>query len=531
VGEMGFSGPRDDGSVGTEQRHGGEAQTLGAEEDRYAREVQLASEDDGKVRRVWIGRLLGPVVAVVIYLLLPGGEEGLNHAGRMTAAMAGLMAVWWMTEAIPLAATSLIPIALFPIVGVADIEDATAPYADDIIFLFMGGFMIAQAVERWGLHRRIALRTVLAAGTKPTQLIGGFMIATGFLSMWVSNTATVVMMLPIGVSILALVSSQLQDEGRSLDDPEWAPFGTALMLAIAYSASIGSVATIIGTPPNGIVVGYLGQQGVDVGFAQWMMLGLPLALIFMVIAWIALTRVLFTIEPQSLPGGRELIRDELERMGAMSRGERFVLGVFVVTALLWVNRAWLENLPGLGGLDDAGIAIAATVALFLVPIEGRRGVMALNWEWAKRIPWGILILFGGGLSLAAAIEENGVADFIGEQVGALGFLPLILIIAVIAATVVFLTEITSNTATAAAFVPIIGGIAAGLGFAETTLVVPAALAATFAFMLPVATPPNAIVFGSGRITIAQMARAGVGLNIIGIVLVTAAMITLGGMVF
>lgn len=512
--------------MGTEV--GGQDRDGGAE---YQEEVTAAAQETSKIRRTWIGRVLGPVVAVIVHQSL-GAAEALPPEGRVTAAIAALMAVWWMTEAMPLPATSLLPVVLFPLLGVSDIEGATTPYASPVIFLFGGGFLIAQAVQRWGLHRRIALHTVLVVGTRPRRLIAGFMITSGGLSMWISNTATTVMMLPIGVSILALIASRLDDEGEgTLDLPsQWQPFATALMLGIAYGASIGSVATIIGTPPNGIMAGYLAQRGTPIGFGQWMLFGLPIAAVFMVIAWVLLTRVLFTIEPGELPGGRELIRSELDDLGPMNRGELVTLGVFGAVAVLWVGRSWLETLPGLGGLDDAAIAIAGALALFLIPVDWRRGVMALNWDWAKRIPWQILILFGGGLSLASAIEDNQVAAFVGEVVGDLDWLALPLLVAVIALTIVLLTEVTSNTATAAVFIPILGGVATGLGLGPAELVVPATLAATFAFMLPVATPPNAIVFGSGHLAVGQMARAGIWLNLVGIVLNVAAVYTLATVV-
>lgn len=486
------------------------------------------SDAAGRARRAWIGRALGPTVALAIYLAL-GAADTLPPQGRITAAVTGLMAVWWMTEAMPLPATSMLPVVLLPLLADVDIRSVTTPYADPVIFLFGGGFVIAQAVERWGLHRRIALHTVLLVGTRPRRLIAGFMITSGGLSMWISNSATTVMMLPIGVSLLALVASRLNDEGDGVAGlpAEWKPFATALMLSIAYAASIGSVATIIGTPPNGIMAGYLAQQGVPVGFGQWMLFGVPVAVIFMSIAWLLLTRVIFRIEPTELPGGRGLIRSELAGMGRMQRGERVTMSVFGVVAVLWIARTWLETLPGLSGLDDASIAVAGAVALFLIPVDARRGVMALNWSWAKRIPWEILILFGGGLSLASAIEEHGVAAFVGESVGALDWLALPLLVVAIVLTMIVVTEITSNTATAAVFLPIIGGIAVGLGLGPAELVVPATLAATFAFMLPVATPPNAIVFGSGHIAITQMSRAGVWLNLVGVVLNVAAVYTLG----
>lgn len=483
------------------------------------------------VRRVWIGRVLGPVVAVTTYLLLAVADD-LSPPGRVTAAIAALMAVWWMTEAMPLPATSLLPVVLFPVLGATDVERATAPYASPVIFLFGGGFLLAQAVQRWDLHRRIALYTVLLVGTRPRRLIAGFMVTSGGLSMWISNTATTVMMLPIGLSVLALVASRLdpEDPGELGLPPSWQPFATALMLAIAYAASIGSVATIIGTPPNGIMAGYLAQQGSPIGFGRWMVFGLPVAAVFMIVAWVLLTRLLFRIGSIELPGGRELIRSELSAMGPMTRGERVTLAVFVTVAVLWVARGWLQTLPGLAGLDDATIAIAGALALFLIPVDRRRGIMALDWEWARRIPWRILLLFGGGLSLASAIEHNGVAAFIGEAVAELDRLAVPVLVAVVALTVVLLTEVTSNTATAAVFVPILGGIATGLGLGPAELVVPATLAATFAFMLPVATPPNAIVFGSGHIGVGQMARVGVWLNLVGVALNVAAVYTLGVLV-
>ncbi|WP_019815481.1 SLC13 family permease [Saccharomonospora saliphila] len=478
------------------------------------------------VRRQWIGLAVGPVLAVVTYLVLP---PSLPPEGRTTAAVAVLMAVWWVTEALPLPATALLPLVLFPFFGVSDIEDAAAPYADDIIFLFMGGFMIALAMQRWNLHRRIALRTVLAVGTKPVMLIAGFMLATAFISMWVSNTATAVMMLPIGVSVLGLVSQLGDGEG----DPN---FATALMLGIAYAASIGSLSTIIGTPPNTLLVGYLEENfDITLTFGQWMMFGLPVSAVFLVLAWLVLTRVVFRPRLRSLPGGRELIRRELDEMGPMSRGERNALTVFVLAALSWIVIPTLadrdvvaEAVPWLGNISDAGIAMAAAVVLFLLPVAPRTGVRTLDWDTAKQIPWGILLLFGGGLSLSSHFTDTGLSEWIGDQVSGLSAFPVIALAAVSALLVLLLTELTSNTATAAAFLPILGGVAVGLGYGPMVLVVPAAMAATCAFMLPVATPPNAIVFGSGHVTIGQMVRGGALLNVIGVVLITLAAYTLGG---
>ena len=482
------------------------------------------------------GRYLGPVLALIVYFVLPGGEAGLSSAGKATAAVGVLMAIWWVTEALPLPATSLLPLALFPITGVLSMEDAAAPYANDLIFLFMGGFMLALAMQRWGLHRRIALLTVRAVGTTPTRMIGGFMVASAFLSMWVSNTATTVMMLPIGLAVLKLVYERV--EGQSSDEDSLtgsgAPaFSTALMLGIAYAASIGSLGTIIGTPPNTFLIAYLQEDhGIDIGFGQWMLFATPMAVVFLGLAWLMLTRVLYPPAMDEIPGGRELIDEELGKMGPMSRGEKVVLGVFVTTALLWISRSlFLQDLfagTTLEGIDDAAIAIGAAIVLFAWPIDRKHGVFALDWDTAKQLPWGILLLFGGGLALAAGVGENGVDKFIGQQVEALGGIPVYLLIASTVLIVIVLTELTSNTATTAAVVPILGGVAVGLGYGPMMLVVPAALAATCAFMLPVATPPNAIVFGSGYITIKQMVYAGVLFNVVGLALITGIVLLLAG---
>ncbi len=483
----------------------------------------------GPTRRARIGRFVGPLVAVVVHQALTGTPLGGD--ARATAAVGALMATWWITEAVPLPVTSLLPVALFPLTGATGVEAATRPYANEILFLFGGGFVLAQAVQRWGLHRRIALLTVLAVGTQPVRLIGGFMLATAFLSMWVSNTATVVMMLPIGASVLGLLGQDAPGDqdppgtadiasGSAAADIDPRSFGTALMLAIAYAASIGSVATLIGTPPNGILAGYLADQGSPIGFGRWMLLGLPLAIVFLGIAWLLLTRVLFRLPQAAIPGGEGVIRDALTKMGPPGVGERRTLAVFVVTAALWVTRPVITGLPGLSGLTDASIAIAAAIALFLVPAG--RGIALLSWDDAKQIPWGILLLFGGGLALASGIEDTGIAAYIGEQVVGLGHLDVVVLVAVTAVVIVLLTEVTSNTATAAVFIPILAGAAMGLDLPVTMLIVPATLVASFAFMLPVATPPNAIVFASGAVTVADMARAGVWLNIIGVGLVVAA---------
>ncbi|SDP04501.1 solute carrier family 13 (sodium-dependent dicarboxylate transporter), member 2/3/5 [Actinopolyspora xinjiangensis] len=500
-------------------------------------EVGETTEPTRVSRRAWIGRFLGPLLAVAVYFALPGGENGVTDPARAVASVGLLMAVWWVTEALPLAATALLPIALFPLLGVGDVEAATTPYANDIVFLFMGGFMLALGMQRWGLHRRIALRTVLAVGTRPVRVVGGFMLATAFLSMWVSNTATTVVMLPIGMSVLTLVFEQLRGDStgetvrRAMNEPGdggEGRFATCLMLAIAYAASIGSLATLIGTPPNLFMAGFLSETyDIRIGFGQWMVFGLPLAAVLLFVAWSLLTRVVYPTTITDIPGGRELFRNELAKLGPMNRGERVVLVVFVLTALLWILREPLTSLlPGLG-LSDAGIAIFASLVLFAVPVDARRGVFTLDWSSALKLPWGVLLLFGGGLSLADAVGSSGLDAFIGNRVGALGWIPTILLVLVTVAAVIFLTEMTSNTATAATFLPILAGVALGLDMDPLLLVVPATVAASCAFMLPVATPPNAIVFGSGYVTIPRMVKAGWWLNLTATVLIPIALYGLG----
>ncbi|GAB3439720.1 DASS family sodium-coupled anion symporter [Streptomonospora sediminis] len=488
-----------------------------------------SAEAETGLSRKRIGLVAGVVLALAVYFLLP---DSLDHPGKVTAAVATLMAAWWMTEAIPLPATALLPLVLFPVLIGADIAEVAAPYADDVIFLFMGGFMLAMAMQRWNLHRRIALAVVAAVGTSPVMLIAGFMLATAFITMWVSNTATTVMMLPIGLSVLGLVNQLGDGKGD-------ANFATALMLGIAYSASIGSVATLIGTPPNAFMAGYLSQtHQIEVGFGQWMMVGLPLAAVFLVVAWLVLTRLVYPPGIRTLPGGRRLVLDQLHEMGPMSRGEWTVLAVFVCAAASWVGIPLLADtaligdaLPWLANISDAGIAMAVAVALFLIPVKPRKGVAALDWPTALELPWGILLLFGGGIALSVQFEESGLSNWIGERVGLLSGVPAWLIVLIVVALVLLLTELTSNTATANIFIPVLAGVAVGLGMDIMLLVVPAALAASLAFMLPVATPPNAIAFGSGYIRIGQMVKAGIWLNAIAVVLIMAAMYGIAFWVF
>lgn len=427
------------------------------------------------------------------------------------AAVGILMAIWWMTEAIPISATALLPLALFPLLGIADIRAAAAPYANPLIFLFLGGFLIAAGMERWNLHRRLALRIIAMMGPRPYAILAGFMIAAAFLSMWVSNTATALMMLPIGLSVAELV--------RRTDSKEVEHFTIGLMLIIAYSCSIGGIATLVGTPPNAFFAGFmLETYDVSVGFVEWMQIGVPMALIALPLMYFVVTRVVYPIKIREIPGGAAFINSELAAMGRMSRPEKMVMVLFVAAAVLWMTRPLLA--PMIPGLSDAGIAMGVGLLFFLLPVDVPKRVFLLEWNDAERLPWGLLILFGGGLSLAAAINDTGLAAWLGAQAGLLENWPVFLIVLAIATTIIFLTELTSNIATVAAFLPIVASIGVGLGESPLVFAVPAVLAASCAFMLPVATPPNAIVYSSEYVTIPRMARAGILLNILFIFLVS-----------
>ena len=485
-----------------------------------------------------VGLVLGPLLAIGVYLLIPPTSseavaQGLSQPGRAVAAVGALMATFWVTEALPIPVTALLPILLFPLAtgGTISPRAAAAPYAHELIFLFMGGFIVALAMQRWSLHRRIALTTILLVGTKPARLVAGFMLASAFLSMWVSNTATVVMMLPIATSVIDLVRRELRHRNDTFQLREGEPFHFAicLLLGTAYAASIGGIGTLIGTPPNALLAAFVEEQyGVEISFVRWMGVGVPLVAVFLPITWLVLTRLVFPIRLPGIPGGRELIRRELEEQGPMSTPERRVLIVFLLTAATWIIRPLLARIAlgdwrPLAGLSDAGVAIGAAVVLFAMPSGTGRGVFLMSWKQAAKLPWGVLILFGGGLSLATSLKETGVAAMIGQAVSGYHDLPVVAIMLIVTATIVFLTELTSNTATTATFLPILGAVAVGLGVSPLLLVVPMAIAASCAFMMPVATPPNAIVFSSGEISIPQMCKAGMWLNLIGIALVVGLM--------
>ena len=467
------------------------------------------------------GLAAGLLVLTVALVLPPPG--GLPLEGWRTLGLALLMAIWWTTEPVPIGVTALMPLIVLPLLGIGDIGTAAAPYANPLVFLFFGGFLLAAAVKRWGLHRRLAYAAVRAFGTEPRRLVLGFMVASGLLSMWISNTATVVLMLPVAVSIITAM-----EDARGSDEVV-RRFALSLLLGLAYAASIGGVGTLIGTPPNAILAGYLlDRYGIDLSFAAWSAVALPLVIVFLPVAWLALTRLVYPIPhtiAADLKGGS--LAEGLATGGPMKPAERRVALVFLTAASLWVTRPLLNQIPALGGLSDPGIAVLCASTLFLIPsgsAKERRFLM--SWREAQDIPWQVLILFGGGLSLAAAMDRSGLAAWIGEWLAGFGGISPLIFLVLLTATVVMLTELASNTATVAALLPIGATIAAGTELDVVSISAAIAMAASCAFMLPVATPPNALVFATGHVTIAAMIRAGIVMNLISIALVSLAALAL-----
>ena len=454
----------------------------------------------------------GPLIFLLLQYL--GRPEGMPEAAFDVLGITIWMALWWVTEVVPIAVTALLPIVLFPLTGALDIETTTASYGHKYVFLYLGGFMLAVAIEKWNLHKRIALSIIKSIGTNITYIILGFMVATAFLSMWISNTATSVMMLPIGTAII----SQLQDT-PSTSQNENLIFGKALMLAIAYSASIGGIATLIGTPPNLVFAGIVQEiYGIEISFLQWAMLGVPVSVLLLIVCWKYLTSYAFNFEQKEFPGGAAEVNRLLSLLGKMGFEEKTVLLVFIATALCWITRSFLLT-PLLPFIDDTIIAIIAGIILFVLP-AGKKGTRLLTWEDTIKIPWGIILLFGGGMALAKAFGDTGLAVWIGEKLITLENLPVFVLILVLVAAVNFLTEVTSNLATTAMLLPILAPMALALNIHPYFLLVAATLAASCAFMLPVATPPNAVVFGSGHLRIPDMIRTGIWMNVFSILLIS-----------
>lgn len=462
-----------------------------------------------------VGLFLGPLLFFIILFFFQ--PEGLPLEARGVLAATTWIATWWITEAIPIPVTSLLPIILFPLVTNLGVGEVTPNYGDNIVFLFLGGFIIALALERWNLHKRIALTIINAVGTSTKRLMLGFMLATAFLSMWISNTATAMMMVPIGTAIIYQFSHLIDDRKVKNAKQQEDQFAKGLMIAIAFSASIGGLGTIIGTPPNTILAGQLREIfDVDLSFANWMLFGVPLAAVLLIIAWLYLITFAFPMKMKEIPGGREVVQNERKALGPMSPDEKVVLTVFTLTALAWISRSFVLQEYVHPNIDDTLIAITGALVLFLIPSFKYQGVKLMNWHTAKDVPWGILILFGGGLAIAGAFGDTGLDVWIGEQLTVLVGVQFIVIVIAVSIFVVFLTEITSNTASATMLMPIMASLAYAIDVHPFAMMVPAAVAASCAFMLPVATPPNAVVFGSGYLKMGDMIKAGFWMNIIAV---------------
>lgn len=462
-----------------------------------------------------IGFLLGPILFTLTLLYIH--PEGLTKEANAVLATTLWVAAWWILEVIPIAVTAMLPIILFPLTGALELSQTTASFGHKYVFLYVGGFILAIAIEKWNLHKRIALNIISIIGTSVSRIILGFMVATAFLSMWISNTATSVMMLPIGMAII----SQLKDNPDTIED-ENNTFGKALMLGIAYSASIGGIATLIGTPPNLILAGILDDlYDIELTFSKWIIFGLPVSIFLLIICWNYLTKVAFTFKQKEFPGGKAEIKKQINQLGRISYEEKTVLIVFIITAFLWITRSFLLK-PLIPAIDDTIIALISATILFLLPAKSQKEKRIIDWESAVKLPWGILLLFGGGLALAEGFKSSGLALWIGSQISLAEALPLFALLLLLIFAVNFLTEITSNLATTAMLLPVIAPIAFVLDLHPYTLMVGITVAASCAFMLPVATPPNAVVFGSGYLKIPDMMRTGIWMNIISIIILTLA---------
>ncbi len=463
-----------------------------------------------------VGRILGPVVFALM-LVTENSQSTMSPEAWRVAAIGVWMAIWWATEAIPVFVTAFLPIVAFDPLGVATISEAAARYADPIIFLYLGGFILALALEKWNLHKRIALAILDRTGTDGRRLVGGFMLVCALLSMWMTNTSTTMMLLPIVLS----VSTVIVENAGDLSDRDQSHFRIAMLLGLAYAASIGGLATLIGTPPNGLLVGFMAENyGIEISFARWMIVGIPITAIMLPLAWLVLTRVVFKVNIPASDAVEKHLHDMRVALGSISTPERRVAFVFAAVIFSWMLLGPLLKWAGLNGLSDAGIAMTAAVVLFMLPSGDLEKPQLMTWDDTLRLPWGVLILFGGGLSLAAAVKDSGLALWLGQGLAPLNVFGTVALVVAAVALVIFLTELTSNLATAATLLPVVGAIAYQAGVPPIVLTVPITIAASCAFMLPVATPPNAIVFATGAISIPQMVRAGFVLNILGIIMVT-----------
>jgi sodium-dependent dicarboxylate transporter 2/3/5 len=453
--------------------------------------------------------LTGPFLFILIVLV--GDQESTQI--RMIATAVWMLS-WWVTTAIPIGVTALLPIILFPVLGILSLRETTINYANPVIYLFFGGFILGLAIEKWHLHRRIALNIMNLAGEKPSRIILGGMLATSLLSMWISNTATTVMMLPIGMSVIMLLKDKFNEPSS------YKNFALTLMLGIAYAANIGGIATIIGTPPNLVLAGIVEESGLGpIGFADWLFFAFPLVFILFVVVYVVNTTFIYPIKIKELPGIKSLISKEISQLGLLQKGEKRVLIVMVCTALCWMFRTQITAIEMLSSISDTGIAIAASIALFMIP-SGKKNQPLLEWKDTQRLPWDILLLFGGGISLAKGLEVTQVVGALGSWISENTIAEPLIIILVVCGFALFLTEIMSNVALVAVFIPVSFVIAQFFGLAELQLAIPLTIGASCAFMFPISTPPNAIVFSSGHIKMSEMAKSGIILNVISILIIS-----------
>ena len=464
-----------------------------------------------------IGLALGPAIFIIM-LLFSQYQQTMSIEAWRTAAVGLWMAVWWATEAIPVPATAFLPIVTFDVLGISSVKEAAAPYAHPTIYLFLGAFILALAVERWNLHKRVALNILARTGTDGRRLIGGFMIVAAILSMWMTNTSTTMMLLPIAISVVAVVVGNLSD----VDQQNKNNFQIAMLLGLAFAATIGGLATLIGTPPNALFAAFMSENyGIEISFFDWMLVGVPLTAILLPTAWLVLTRWAFPVDIRANRAAGAHLDQEREALGTITAPEKRVAIIFGLVVLGWILRRPLSAGLSIDGLSDTAIALGGALLLFFIPSGDKSQKQLMVWSDLDRLPWGVLVLFGGGLSLAATISSSGLAQWLGESLSPISVFGISALVISATALVIFLTELTSNLATTATFLPIIAAIAIQAGIPPMVLCVPITLAASCAFMLPVATPPNAVVFSSGMITIPQMVRAGLYLNCIGMALLTA----------
>ena len=476
--------------------------------------------------------LLGIVVAWLLYFFVPGD---VYPKAPFVAAMVGLMAVWWIFEVVPIPITSLFPLIFLPLFNVADPTTVGAFYGRPIIFLFLGGFILAMGLQQSGIHKRIALRIIYLIGSKPSLVVLGFMISSGFLSMWISNTASVMVMLPIALSVIESAKE------NKIPAAMITSFSVCIMLGIAYAADIGGMATIIGTPPNLVFIELYGQlfpAGPEVGFLEWMLMGLPLSFLFMTFGWLLLTRFIFRLPTQHLFEGRSVVRSHMKELGPVRRDEIFAGLIFLTAALLWMTGSDIQlgesftmhgwrSAFGLQKVTDPVIAVAVASLLFMIPSKDRQGEALLLWKEARRLPWGILLLFGGGFAIAGGFEISGLSKIVGGVFSRMDVQSPLVVVAIINTAMTFLTELTSNTAMTNLVLPVLANAAVVLEMDPRLIMVPATLSASCAFMMPIASPTQAIVFGSGYVSIRQMIRAGIWFNLLGIFLVTFIFMLLG----